>query len=74
MMMAYRSNGEAMALSVENQMDALPPEIVWLDLSFPTKAEDEYAERLTGIEVPTRDDLRDIEPSSRLFQMNAPSI
>jgi magnesium transporter len=67
MMTAYRSNGEAVALSVAAPLDSLPAEVVWLDLSFPTREEDAYAERLTGIEVPTREDLRDIEPSSRLY-------
>ena len=68
MITAYRSNGEAVALSAEKPLDALPRDVVWLDLSFPTKQEDGYAERLTGIDVPTRDDLRDIEPSSRLYE------
>jgi magnesium transporter len=67
MMTAYRSNGESVVLTPDKAWDALPPDVVWLDLSFPTKEEDTYAERLTGIEVPTREDLRDIEPSSRLY-------
>ncbi|UVC10010.1 magnesium transporter CorA family protein [Rhizobium sp. TH2] len=67
MMTAYRSNGESVVLTVDKPWDALPPDVIWLDMSFPTKEEDIYAERLTGIEVPTREDLRDIEPSSRLY-------
>ncbi|MDB5522722.1 MAG: putative magnesium/cobalt transport protein [Rhizobium sp.] len=67
MITAYRSNGEAMMLLVDQQLEALSPDIIWLDLNCPTREEDHYAERLTGIEVPTRQDLRDIEPSSRLY-------
>jgi magnesium transporter len=67
MITAYRSNGEAMVLDVANQLAALPENIIWLDLDSPTRDEDDYAERLTGIDVPTRQDLRDIEPSSRLY-------
>ena len=67
MITAYRSNGEAIALSVDDQLDALSPDIIWLDLDCPTREEDHYAERLTTIDVPTRQDLRDIEPSSRLY-------
>ena len=67
MITAYRSNGEAIALSVGHQLEALSPDIIWLDLDCPTREEDHYAERLTGIEVPTRQDLKDIEPSSRLY-------
>jgi magnesium transporter len=67
MMTAYRSNGQAIALPVDDQLEALPVDVVWLDLNCPSREEDRYAERLTGIEVPTREDLRDIEPSSRLY-------
>jgi magnesium transporter len=67
MMTAYRSNGEPVILTADKPWDALPADVIWLDLSFPTREEDGYAERLTGIQVPTRDDLRDIEPSSRLY-------
>jgi magnesium transporter len=68
MITAYRSNGEAILLSLDHQLGALSPDIVWLDLNCPTREEDHYAERLTGIEVPTRQDLKDIEPSSRLYK------
>ena len=67
MITAYRSSGEAVLLSLDHQLEALSPDFVWLDLDCPTREEDHYAERLTGIEVPTRQDLRDIEPSSRLY-------
>lgn len=67
MMTAYRSNGESVVLAPDQPLDSLPADVVWLDLSFPTKEEDSFAERMTGIEVPTREDLRDIEPSSRLY-------
>ncbi|MDO6962629.1 magnesium transporter CorA family protein [Rhizobium alvei] len=70
MMKAYRSNGEAIVLSVDQRVDSLPDDVFWLDLNSPTREEDLYAERLTGIDVPTRQDLRDIEPSSRLYSTN----
>jgi magnesium transporter len=73
MMTAYRSNGEPVVLTADKPLDSLPADVIWLDLSFPTKEEDSYAERLTGIEVPTREDLRDIEPSSRLY-VNADAV
>lgn len=67
MMTAYRSNGEPVPLSPAEPVAALASDIVWLDLNQPTREEEDYAERLTRIDVPTRDDLRDIEPSSRLY-------
>ncbi|MBW6420910.1 magnesium transporter CorA family protein [Rhizobium sp. XQZ8] len=45
----------------------LSDDIVWIDLVEPTIEEDRYMEGLLGIQVPTRDDLKDIEPSSRLY-------
>ena len=33
----------------------------------PDKAEDFLVESFLGIEVPTREDMKDIEPSSRLY-------
>lgn len=67
MMTAYRSNGESVPLSPNTPLSALGPDVVWLDINKPTREEEDYAERLTHIDVPTRDDLRDIEPSSRLY-------
>ena len=45
---------------------ALPATTVWLDLLDGTDAEKAYVERVTGLRVPTLDDLREIESSSRL--------
>jgi magnesium transporter len=67
MITAYRSSGEATVLPIENRLEALESDIVWLDLHMPSKDEDSYVERLAGLDVPTRADLRDIEPSSRLY-------
>jgi magnesium transporter len=67
MITAYRSNGEAISLSLADKLATLPADLIWLDLNCPTRDEDAYAEALTGIEVPTRQDLKDIEPSSRLY-------
>ena len=40
---------------------------VWLDLLDPTDAERDAAERLTGLRVPSREDVAEIESSSRLY-------
>ena len=67
MIIAYRSNGDAMTLAVEDRLQALPDDVIWLDVLHPSREEDQYAQDLTGIEVPTREDLKDIEPSSRFY-------
>jgi magnesium transporter len=40
---------------------------VWIDLLNPTDAERAAAERLTGMRVPSREDLAEIESSSRVY-------
>ncbi len=69
MITVYRSNGEALLLTPEMMADAasVPPGVVWVDLLSPTHEEDAFVEKLVGIDVPTRDELKDIEPSSRLY-------
>src|SRR5216684_2054551 len=50
---------------------ALPENAVWIDLVKPTAAEDHAVERLAGIAVPTREDMQEIEISSRLYIENS---
>ncbi|MVA79486.1 magnesium transporter [Agrobacterium vitis] len=45
----------------------LDKDVLWLDLLNPDRTEEALAERLLGLPLPTRDDLKDIEPSSRLY-------
>src|SRR6201990_3581707 len=45
----------------------LPEAAVWIDLVKPTSAEDRAVEKLAGIAVPTREDMQEIEISSRLY-------
>src|SRR5579864_3336980 len=52
-------------------MEALPENAVWIDLMKPTMAEDKAVERLAGIAVPTREDMQEIEISSRLYIENS---
>src|SRR5882724_13099585 len=50
---------------------ALPDSAVWIDLLNPTQEEDRAVERLAGIAVPTREDMQEIEISSRLYIENS---
>ena len=47
---------------------ALPEGAIWIDLMEPTKEEEGLAEKLVGTNIPTRAELAEIEPSSRLYQ------
>lgn len=53
------------------KLSALPKGVVWLDLLDPTPAEEALAEKLLGADIPTREELAEIEPSSRLYQTKA---
>lgn len=46
----------------------IPPDAVWLDLVEPTEAEESVVESALGIDIPTREELAEIEASSRLYQ------
>ena len=48
----------------------LPESAVWIDMLKPTSDEDRAVERLAGIAVPTREDMQEIEISSRLYIEN----
>ena len=50
--------------------DGVPEGTVWLDLLEPTTVEERAVEQLLGVEVPTREEMRGIEASSRLYQEN----
>jgi magnesium transporter len=51
-------------------LEALPADAVWLDLKSPVQGEDKLVEKLVGIEIPTREDMQEIEISSRLYIEN----
>ncbi|MBU6455977.1 MAG: magnesium transporter CorA family protein [Bradyrhizobium sp.] len=55
---------------VSTDLAALPVGAVWIDLVKPTAEEDHAVERLAGIAVPTREDMQEIEISSRLYIEN----
>jgi magnesium transporter len=64
---AYCSDSATHELKDLSLISELRDEIVWVDLLGPTREEENEIERLLDIEVPTRDDMKDIEPSSRLY-------
>jgi magnesium transporter len=48
----------------------MPEQPVWLDMLTPTADEDALVERKLKLYVPTRDEMQEIEPSSRLYTEN----
>lgn len=49
-------------------LDAIPEGTHWIDLLNPTREEEKLVERALGQNVPTREEMAEIEPSSRLYE------
>ncbi len=50
--------------------EALPEQALWIDLREPTQEEERRVEQALGIDVPTREEMREIEASNRLYEEN----
>jgi magnesium transporter len=55
---------------VEAKLDKIPDGATWIDLEEPTEAEEALVERCITVDVPTQDEMSEIEPSSRLYEHN----
>jgi magnesium transporter len=50
--------------------EPIPDDALWIDLIEPTREEDLLVERHLNIEIPTREEMADIEPSEILYNEN----
>src|ERR1700730_13469655 len=71
MLSAFAPSESSVKKVIGGDLAALPENAVWIDLVKPTAQEDRAVERLAGIAVPTREDMQEIEISSRLYVENA---
>lgn len=64
-----RENGHLAPRDVNASVESEAPSgaIPWIDLLNPTPAEDRFVERRLGIEIPTREEMQEIEVSARLY-------
>ncbi|TDT92593.1 magnesium transporter [Azorhizobium sp. AG788] len=67
MLIAYVPRAGALVSEVVAADANIPAGAVWLDLIAPEAFEDRTIERALGIEIPTREEMREIEASSRLY-------
>lgn len=65
MIEAYHSNGQGLARSQNGETSAL--DAIWLDVIEPTHDEEHDLEALLGLDLPTREEMQEIEISSRLY-------
>lgn len=48
----------------------LPPDTLWIDLIEPTREEDVAIEKALSLSIPTREEMSELEASSRLYREN----
>lgn len=65
MLTIYQSKGKV--LSVHPPDTPLTGDCIWIDLLQPTQEEDRFVEEMLGVEIPTRAEMREIEPSNRFY-------
>lgn len=68
MLFVYTSVNNALRKTLIDERLAIPDDAVWIDLFEPT-AEEEYAvENFLHIDIPTREEMNEIEMSNRFYQ------
>jgi magnesium transporter len=55
---------------IDPKLDKIPDDATWIDLEEPTNEEEALVERCIMVDVPTQDEMAEIEPSSRLYESN----
>jgi magnesium transporter len=70
MLIAFVPRGNTLERVPVPEGSPVPQGAVWLDLVSPTAAEDRAVESAFGVAVPTREEMAEIEPSSRLYIEN----
>ena len=66
MLTIYDSSGKGLRL--HDRAEPMTGSTIWIDLLQPTAEEDKFVEELLGIDIPTRAEMREIEPSNRFYQ------
>jgi magnesium transporter len=70
MLFVYLPRGNSLERRLVEESGSIPDGAVWFDLVSPTPGEDKVLERALGIAVPTREEMQEIEISSRLYAEN----
>ena len=70
MINAFQPDGQGLRGSEILLTSILPQEALWLDLLEPTIEEELKVEKFLAIDVPTREEMREIETSNRLYEEN----
>jgi magnesium transporter len=67
MLTAYLREGECLLPAKMDLGGSLPEGAAWIDLNSPTREEELAVERMLGVGIPNREEMREIEESSRFY-------
>jgi len=70
MLFAHVLRGTSLVRIEVKEGDPCPADAIWIDLVAPTPGEDKLVESAIGVMVPTREEMAEIEISSRLYIEN----
>jgi magnesium transporter len=70
MIWVYVPRGTTLDRKAVEPSGTVPEDAVWIDLISPRPNEDKLVERRVGIAIPTREEMQEIEVSSRLYVEN----
>ena len=63
----YRVGGVKSPMSSSGTPEPLADDVIWIDMLDPTQEDTHKVETLLGVVLPTRESLKEIEPSSRYY-------
>lgn len=64
----YRLEGGSLRRQAGTASGEIPPSTLWIDLLCPTLEEEQFLEQALGVSIPTREEMSEIEDSSRLYE------
>ena len=70
MLVVYLPRGNSLERVEVPAGGSVPTEAIWFDLLSPTAEEDRAVEAVLGVSIPSREEMAEIEPSSRLYVEN----
>lgn len=70
MLSVYVPHGPCLDRVPVSSREQIPDSAIWFDLNQPTQLEDKLVESVVGISVPTREEMQEIEVTSRLYVEN----
>jgi magnesium transporter len=70
MLSVYVPHGACLDRVSVTPSDQIPDSAIWFDLIQPSQQEDKLVESVVGISVPTREEMQEIEVTSRLYVEN----